>query len=199
MPLTVSERATNLRFIAAAAVAAEKASGIPAELSCAQCILESGWLESAPGNNPFGIKVYQGAPGRQLLDTTEWFTHEELNHFLQLGDSRTATVFLRGGVPQTSGARTLYRVKDWFAAFPALSDAFGRHAEMMLTVAAYQDATKQYQASGNLSVYVETIAKKYATSPVYATQVEQLIAQDNVKTALKTARQGFGTAGAGSQ
>lgn len=199
MSLTPTERSTNLNFIAAAAVAAEKASGIPAELSCAQCILESGWLESAPGNNPFGIKVYQGCPSRQLLDTTEWFTNDELNRFLQLGDSRTATVFLKGGAPQKSGARTLYRVKDWFAAFPSLSDAFQRHAEMMLTVAAYKDATKQYQASGNLNVYIETIAKKYATSPIYATQVEQLIAQDNVKTALKAARQGFGTAGAGSK
>jgi flagellum-specific peptidoglycan hydrolase FlgJ len=171
-----------------AAVAAEAASGIPAELSAAQCILESGWLEFAPGGNPFGIKAYVGAPSRQLRDTTEWFTPAELAQFLALEDSRTALVVIKNGVPNRNGRRTQYRVSDWFARFTSLTQAFKRHAEILLQGPFYQKATKQFQSDRNLKAYVEAIANHYATSPTYATQLEQLIAQDNVKAALTSAR-----------
>ena len=188
MALTAAQRTKNLQAIAAAAVAAEAASGIPAELSTAQCILESGWLEKAPGNNPFGIKAYPAVPGRQLLDTTEWFTAAELGAFMALGDSRSATVILKNGVPQTSGQRTHYNVKDWFAKFASLADAFRRHAALLLTGVFYRKATAQYQAAKNLNAYIEAVAAKYATSPTYAAQLEQLIGQNNVQTALRQAR-----------
>ena len=42
--------------IAEAAVAAERETGVPAEISAAQCIVESAWLQVAPCNNCFGIK-----------------------------------------------------------------------------------------------------------------------------------------------
>jgi flagellum-specific peptidoglycan hydrolase FlgJ len=51
------EQQQALTQIASAAVNAERATGIPAELSAAQCILESAWLTRAPGNNCFGIKA----------------------------------------------------------------------------------------------------------------------------------------------
>src|SRR5260370_16035511 len=188
MPLTATQRKANLQCMAVAGVRAEAASGRPAELSTAQCILESGWLEFAPGNNPFGIKAYPAVPGRQLLDTTEWFTAAELDQFLALADSRTASVALKSGVPQMSGQRTLYKVKDWFAKFTSLSDAFGRHAEVLLTGTFYRKATNQFKVDADLNAYVEAIAAKYATSPAYASQLEQLIAQPNVKAALKAAR-----------
>src|SRR6476660_7388079 len=81
----------NLWLIAQAAVASENATACPAELQAAQCILETGWLKHAPGNNCFGIKSYQGESGRQLLTTREWFTADGLARFLSLGDGRTAT------------------------------------------------------------------------------------------------------------
>jgi flagellum-specific peptidoglycan hydrolase FlgJ len=188
MSLTAAERTQNLRKIAVAAVATEVTSGIPAELSTAQCILESGWLEFAPGGNPFGIKAYEGGPGRQLLDTTEWFTPAELEQFLASGDGRIAVATVKNGVPNKIGKRTQYRVKDWFAKFPSLTDAFKRHAATLLQGLFYRQATKQFQSDRNLSAYIEAIAKYYATSPTYASQVEQLIAQNNVKAALKNAR-----------
>jgi hypothetical protein len=80
----------NLFFIAQAAVASEQSTGCPAELQAAQCILETGWLKQAPGNNCFGIKIYDGAYGRQLLHTREWFTDAETARFLALGEGRTA-------------------------------------------------------------------------------------------------------------
>jgi len=54
--LTPSETLALPR-IAQAAVACEGQTGCPAELSAAQCILESGWLAVCPGCNCFGIKA----------------------------------------------------------------------------------------------------------------------------------------------
>ena len=51
------DQAQSLLTIADAAVAAERATGCPAELSAAQCIIESAWLTRSPGNNCFGIKA----------------------------------------------------------------------------------------------------------------------------------------------
>jgi flagellar protein FlgJ len=50
------DQSAALRRIARAAVAAERQTGVPAEVSAAQCILESAWLRVAPANNCFGIK-----------------------------------------------------------------------------------------------------------------------------------------------
>jgi flagellum-specific peptidoglycan hydrolase FlgJ len=51
------EQLAALRRIAEAAAGAERATGCPAEISAAQCIVESAWLRVAPGNNCFGIKA----------------------------------------------------------------------------------------------------------------------------------------------
>src|SRR4051794_40854592 len=194
MSLTAAERTKNLQFIATAAVSAETSTGVPAEMSTAQCILESGWLEFAPGNNPFGIKSSAAVPGRQLLDTEEWFNAAELTRFVALGDGRIANVVLKSGIPQMSGTRTRYKVKDWFAKFSTLAAAFQRHSEMLLTSPFYKKATTQFQSDRDLKAYIGAIAAKYATSPTYATQLEQLIAQNNVQTALKSARKAAGFA-----
>ncbi len=187
MALTALQRKENLKTIAASAVQAESSSGVPAELIAAQCILESGWLEHAPGNNPFGIKALPNF-GRQLLDTTEWFTQAELAAFLAPGDGRTATVFLKNGVPQTKGTRTFYKVKDWFAKFGSLADAFVRHAELLLKGKFYGTATSRYQIDKDLAEYVEAIAKNYATAPDYAASVKAVINSPNVQAALRAAR-----------
>src|SRR5579872_7370119 len=86
----IDTQRTKLRQIAQAAVASERATGCPAELQAAQCILETGWLSHAPGNNCFGIKSYPGESGRQLLHTREWFTDTGVRQFLASGDGRTA-------------------------------------------------------------------------------------------------------------
>jgi flagellum-specific peptidoglycan hydrolase FlgJ len=43
--------------IAEAAVAAERKPGCLAAISAAQCLVESAWLQVAPGNNCLGIKA----------------------------------------------------------------------------------------------------------------------------------------------
>jgi flagellum-specific peptidoglycan hydrolase FlgJ len=63
-----------LQRIAAAAVDSEATTGVPAALTAAQCIFESGWLERCPGNNAFGIKRDHHGSGCQYV-----LTHEFLN------------------------------------------------------------------------------------------------------------------------
>jgi peptidoglycan hydrolase FlgJ len=70
--LTAKQQAA-LKQIAEAAVAAERETGVPAEISAAQCILESAWLQVAPGFNCFGIKA------RPADDCQYCLTKEYLN------------------------------------------------------------------------------------------------------------------------
>jgi flagellum-specific peptidoglycan hydrolase FlgJ len=69
------EQFSALRRIAQAAVAAERETGCPAEISAAQCIVESAWLKVAPGNNAFGIKSRASADCQYCL-TKEYVNGE---------------------------------------------------------------------------------------------------------------------------
>jgi flagellum-specific peptidoglycan hydrolase FlgJ len=69
------EQSAALRRIAEAAVAAERETEVPAEISAAQCILESAWLRIAPGNNCFGIKARAAEPCQYCL-TKEYLNGE---------------------------------------------------------------------------------------------------------------------------
>lgn len=57
--------------IAAPAQQSQKKHGIPASVTIAQCILESGWGKKALGNNFFGIKK-----GKANVPYIEFTTHE---------------------------------------------------------------------------------------------------------------------------
>lgn len=59
--------------IVPAAQACQRVSGIPASVTIAQAVLESGWGERAPGNNLFGIKADPAWNG----DIVTFATHEE--------------------------------------------------------------------------------------------------------------------------
>lgn len=178
----------SLQRIADASVYSEKLTGIPAEFTLAQCALESGWLSSCLGNNPFGIKEYRGSFGRQLLSTTEWLTPKQFTEFMCLGDGRTGAIKLKGGQPHVSGDRTEYAVKDWFATFNSLEDAFARHGNMLISSLFYKNATSAYLEDCNLDKFMEAVSKVYATSPVYIQQIRAITNQNNVKSALTLAR-----------
>ncbi|MCU1308247.1 MAG: Mannosyl-glycoprotein endo-beta-N-acetylglucosamidase [Acidobacteriaceae bacterium] len=67
-------RKEQLDFIAKVAAPAQQSQqkhGIPASVTIAQCILESGWGKKALGNNFFGIKK-----GKANVPYVEFTTHE---------------------------------------------------------------------------------------------------------------------------
>lgn len=177
----------QLEQIARAAVDAEKATGCPAELTTAQCILESGWLKHAPGNNCFGIKAYSGCQDTQLLRTTEWFTDAEVARFLRPpAQGRTATL-KHPEVPARKDGRREYAVQDLFAAFKTLGDCFTKRAAMW-DKARYAKAAAAFKQGGGLEDLVRGIAPIYATDPGYADKVLGLINRADVRAALKGAR-----------
>lgn len=158
-----------LPIIAKAAVDVERKTGFPAEVLFAQCALESGWLNHAPGNNPFGIKYKpERHADRQLLRTKEWFTPEELAAWLAAMPGR-AVVEETDRVDKKG--RRLYVVMDWFAKFGSLSDACSDYIGF-LTRGRYAKAWQVFQESRDWRQFVHGIAKAgYATAPNYAESV----------------------------
>lgn len=181
-------------IIIPAALACEKSTGLPAEISIAQCIEESAWLTKASGNNCFGIKSYTGEYGRQLLNTQEWFTGTARDSFLDLG-SGPGVIGVRTAIlhqpPQhktgPAGEVYLYDVQDWFATFPGLTACFNKHAELFST-APYKNALADYLGRDYVSILVRAIAPVYATAPNYAESIISLIREEPIVQALLSAR-----------
>lgn len=147
-----------LAKIASASVECERRTGCPAEVTAAQAILESGWLEHAPGNNALGIKSNsKGAQGQQT-----YCTKEQLD-----------------GVLQT--------VRAGFATYHTLADCFADHARL-LQCGVYEGAWIQYQKDHNLDAFIKGIAAHYATDPGYAGKVSQIAHMSSVQIAVQMHR-----------
>lgn len=172
--------ASTLQEAVAAAKLGEAKYGLPAAVQVAQWAVESGWGKFSPGNNCFGIKAYEGCSGKQLLNTTEWFTQAELLAFLNADRERTA-------VPtgKDNGKRKEYRVKDWFATFPYLADCFDRRCRLALRPI-YKPFLDRFKASGDMEAFIQEFGKVYATAPDYADVLLKVIAMPKVQAALNT-------------
>jgi flagellar protein FlgJ len=150
----------NLELAAAAAVAGERQTQLPAELTVPQYADESGWGAHCPGNNPFGIKAVAGVAGQEL-QTTEY-----------LHSSQS---------PITEGQA--------FEVFPTLTDAFVRHAQLITAAKPYAAAWAQYIKDKQIHPFIERVAKVYATDPMYGTKLLRILAMPEVRAAIATARQ----------
>ena len=163
---------------------------MPAELTCAQAILESGWMSRMSGSaNPFGIK---GTPQNgTLCSTKEWFTPGERDAFLRWVPGRTATISIP---PQTNAnGRTLYIVQDWFRNYESLAEAFAAHASLIANNALYRPALDRYKQDRNLSALIEGVAVHYATDSHYAAFVKSIAMSAVVKQAIEAARAAVGS------
>ena len=159
-----SNRTVVLKRIATAAVEAEKRTGCPAELSTAQCILESGWLAHAPRNNCFGIKDTDRYPGSQYLMTKgrAWKTERAA---FEVYDS----------------------LEDCFEDHAKLiTGGFGEKPN------AYAPAFRQYQLTKNLEDFITEIAPIYAEDSEYESKIMELIRHPTVIDAIKQAREQHG-------
>jgi len=191
MPLTQQQLSNLSVYIAPAAIDCELKLSIPADLTAAQCILESAWLKIKPGWNCFGIKNYDGSFGRQLLLTREFFNDKELAWFLHLGDGREASL-VDPSVPANAAGRREYRVMDYFATFPDLTACFAKRASLFLH-GTYLTFAKAYQQDHNFEAYVRAVAKVYATAPNYAEVIMSIIRMPEVVEALDDAKEAVGT------
>ena len=174
-----------LAIAAIAAVQSEKETKLPAALTLAQAIFESGWGSHSPGNNCFGIKAHAGVPGRQLLDTVEYFAEAEYHWFTGLGDGRTAV--LDPGHKNANGAEK-YRCKDWFAKYNDLAGCFADHARLITEAPLYQKAWKAYLEDGLYPPFVLAIGRIYAKDASYGATILSFSTGSTVAQALAKAQ-----------
>jgi flagellum-specific peptidoglycan hydrolase FlgJ len=113
MPLSALQKIQLAKAVGAAEVA-QASTGCPVELSVAQWALESGWGSRQPGNNCFGIKIFPGCCGVQMIDTWE----------------------------VVQGKKVCKRLA--FATFNGLSDCFQKHGELIAKGFSYRKYFADY-------------------------------------------------------
>jgi flagellar protein FlgJ len=172
-------------IIAPAAVESERRTGLPAEITAAQCALESGWLKSAPGNNCFGIK-YSPAKhnGKQLLVTREYF--DTADHAAAWVARLAGREILEATGHQANG-KSQWKVRDWFAAYPSLADCFADHARLVTNGKPYRAAWEAFVVHRDWRRLLAGIGPTYATAPDYATRV-QVVLEGELQRAIDAVR-----------
>lgn len=144
--------------IAPAAVECERSTGLPAELTTAQCIFESGWLAHCPGNNCFGIKADAHGSGVDYVQTREWKTGAYITEPLA------------------------------FETYASLTDCFVDHARLITEGTPYHAAWSQYAVDHNRGRLMLAIGPIYATAPGYGQQISAEAQTWYVTAALQDAR-----------
>lgn len=145
------------------ALASEKQTGISAVFTLAQAALESGWGESAPHYNFFGVKARKDTPmsKKQTIITTEYLKKKGVKFPAVLSET-----------PIGNGVYK-YRVMDWFMAYENATEAFDDHGDFFYRNKRYVEALKH---KGDPYKFAEMIAAAgYATSPTYADKLKKVI------------------------
>ena len=149
---------SNAQFIAASvapAQAGQREFGIPASVTIAQGILESGWGRSglaANDKNFFGIKCFSGSPGP-----------------IAAGCHNYATTECEPTCKPTTAS---------FRVYATAADSFRDHGRFLTTNSRYQPA---FSYTYDPDQFIYQIWKAgYATSPTYSTNVTNLMKEYNL-------------------
>ncbi len=129
-----------------------KNTGVPASVTLAQAILETGWGGSSIGDakNLFGIKG-TGPAGTTVVNTQECYD-----------------------------GSTYVTIKDGFRKYHSWQESIDDHAKLLQN-SRYAPALNAYKQNHNADQYAEGIHKAgYATSPVYANSLKSLMKQYNL-------------------
>lgn len=152
-------RNERLDEVAAIAVVQERLTGVPARCMVAQWAVESKWGSKPVGNaNYFGIK--RAKRHKRYCAVT---THEYVD-----------------GVK-------IECVQE-FADYDSLAESCADYAWLISRGAPYRTAWQKFDKSGNVTELINGIARVYATSPGYASLVLKIAYQDNVASAIESAR-----------
>lgn len=129
-----------------------KQTGVPASVTLAQAILETGWGGSSIGDakNLFGIKG-TGPAGTTVVHTQECYD-----------------------------GKTYVTIKDGFRKYYSWQQSIDDHAALLQN-SRYAPALNAYKQNHNADQYAEGIHKAgYATSPTYAQSLKSLMKQYNL-------------------
>ena len=156
-----------LDTMAAAAVAAERTTGVPAELSTAQCIVESAWLTRYPDHNVFGIKATDSNASycfTQEFEDGTWRNPEcGFQNYPDMAACFAAHARLLQGGVYAAAWNWYQRSLDGAGAETAHFDAY-------------------------LDAYITAISKHYATDPDYASKIITLAHGPHVVAAIAQAK-----------
>jgi flagellar protein FlgJ len=149
---------TNAQFIAAAVAPAQQGYrefNVPASVTIAQAILESGWGRSGLARNDrnyFGIKCFSGSPGPIGNGCHTYSTSE--------------------------CTPTCYATQASFRTYASIMDSFRDHGRFLTTNSRYRPA---FNYTHNADQFLYQMWKAgYATSPTYVANVGNLMSQYNL-------------------
>jgi flagellum-specific peptidoglycan hydrolase FlgJ len=159
--LTMATPAEQKAFIKSASDGAERSeqkTGVPASVTIAQAILESGWGEHHMGdaNNYFGIKA-----------------QEDKNGKVTFGD--VATGFVDKLTKEFKNGKA-FTVVAHFRSYKNMADSFLDHGIFLTANTRYLKALDAYKKSRDANDYARGLqAAGYATDPDYATTLISLM------------------------
>ncbi|HET9304849.1 MAG TPA: glucosaminidase domain-containing protein [Candidatus Sulfotelmatobacter sp.] len=156
--MTESHRAFLARA-AKAAVWSETRTHVPAEMTLAQALIESGWGDHCPGNNCLGIKVH---------------------HTRGLESYGLTPELAKGGYKD--------RPHGEYELYGSLGDCFADHAQL-LRRGVYRFAWDTYQRDGDCVAWIKRVAKIYARDEAYFVKIDAAMHMPEVIEALRKARE----------
>jgi flagellum-specific peptidoglycan hydrolase FlgJ len=142
--------ATFIASVAPAAQLSQQQTGIPACITIAQAILESGWGKTKlaiEDHNYFGIKAI---PGQNYC---EFATAEYLNGKKEVVEAR-------------------------FARYASAADSFRAHTYLLSHSKRYEPAMQRTTNATAFALALQSCG--YSTSPLYATELMDLVAEFNL-------------------
>ncbi|WP_051704117.1 sporangiospore maturation cell wall hydrolase GsmA [Glycomyces sp. NRRL B-16210] len=152
-------RGGNAGFIKAqapAAKASDKATGVPASVTLAQAILETGWGRGAlarEDHNLFGMKCF-GSPGAHAVGCRDYATFE---------------------CSPTAGC---FDIKATFRAYGSVADSYRDHGDLLANWSRYATAMKHADDPKRFAKEIQKAG--YATDPKYADKLIGIMDQYNL-------------------
>lgn len=154
MPVTRAQQFAFLKTVAAAARASQAKWGVPASITIAQAIQESGWGQSElaqNGNNFFGVKVAH-ADGSEP--------------YVQLPTREV-----------TKDGRTI-RELAMFHRYASPEESFDAHGRLLATLVRYQPAMAVADDPAAFALQIQHCG--YCTDPNYPSELMRLVKQFNL-------------------
>jgi flagellum-specific peptidoglycan hydrolase FlgJ len=152
-----------LATFAPAAVQAEKATGLPAAISCAQWAFESAWGTRGIDSNVFGIKADQRGSGEVYVLTSEYLNGE------------------------------WEKMPLAFETYATVADCVADHARLITQSKPYAAAWSDYEQSAKDCTAVEmlmvAIGPIYATNPNYVNEMIAMMREPYLVGAVNAARE----------
>lgn len=177
---TPQEQAAALAIIAPLATKAERLYGVPAEMTCAQAMIETAWGLAPIGTNWFGIKKAARHKMSAWKRTNEVLTDAQLKALKRKVVSKKLAADGKWDVV----------IEDEFAGYPTVEDAVKDYAWMISSAAPYAKAWEAFKKQQqDWQSLIRNVGAVYATGRGYADLVIAVASMRIVAAAIAKARQ----------